>query len=1038
MSFVRDVVVPAILSRGLEFVFEPVDGPAFAWRKSGTRWKGSCPYHDSKSGTSLWLDTTSLFWQCDGCADERVNGKNIHGDPIRWLAWLDGNYHGGHMPWDVYAQYLDQLCGIVGIERRELSAEQREVLRQQHAYSEFLEHWYAVCTETLLADTDEARAALAYLQEKGISREAAVDFEIGLFPPQKVLVENLRQRGCNLDESFVLPALNVFRRQMQQYVSFAWRDEYGQPLTLYGDLIDKTLDLPPKMALPNVGDMPSKRSPLYFDLVLKSDPQEVLLVEGVRDGAVCHISGLANTIACVGRGLSAEQAKTLGRHGVQNCVIQLDPDAGGNSGTAISIRLCVEQGIVPYVAPRLPDGMDPDDFILANGANAFKTHIGGAVPGVIWQIQQTLVDREYSELTASEQALVLTAIGEHIRAWTLKSATVEKALLECLVDVFGMGKVDARAFMKNAGGRVGATASCYEMNPTGIYRKTEEGAEQLTNFSSEIIADVEVHGGLVDSREAELRGVIAGQSYQISVPTREFGAMTWPLERLGTRAIVAATHGAREHIRKAIQQLSTNITSKRVYLSTGWEMVDGQMVYLHGNGAIGPDGNDPNVTVRLTDRLANYRFEGNPAGEELQKAVRLSLELLDVAPARVMLPCLAAVYRSVLGPSPFAVELIGRTGSFKTELLALCQQHFGAAMDARCLPANWSSTENALQAQAYYVRDALFSIDDFVVEGNPERFYATAARVLRGAGNVSGRGRLTADSTLRRTPYCRGLILMSGEDKPAGESISARLFVIEVGRGDVQLMELTEAQRRARDGVYAGAMAGYLQWVSRNYQSRVANLPERLNERRQLGGEVYHRRTGDIVAQLLIGWQTFLEFAVAVEAIERERQAELLDLSREVLLQAASDQETINSADDPVKLTLELLRDLFDSGRAHLVDLEDDEEAPPDAEMWGWLPNEHGILEKRGERIGRLGDDGLVRLITTTTAALLQQQAAGAGHPGRLTVRLLGRRLDEAGVIEQTRKGYHSAVVYERKQRVRRWLIRAEKIRPECIPQMEQ
>jgi hypothetical protein len=46
------------------------------------------------------------------------------------------------------------------------------------------------------------------------------------------------------------------------------------------------------------------------------------------------------------------------------------------------------------------------------------------------------------------------------------------------------------------------------------------------------------------------------------------------------------------------------------------------------------------------------------------------------------------------------------TGRFKSEAAALAQQHFGAGLDARHLPANWSSTGNALEALAFTAKDA--------------------------------------------------------------------------------------------------------------------------------------------------------------------------------------------------------------------------------------------------------------------------------------------------------------------------------------------
>src|SRR5437867_2728114 len=76
-------------------------------------------------------------------------------------------------------------------------------------------------------------------------------------------------------------------------------------------------------------------------------------------------------------------------------------------------------------------------------------------------------------------------------------------------------------------------------------------------------------------------------------------------------------------------------------------------------------------------------------------------------------PLLAAVYRAVLAPCDFSLHVCGHTGFFKTEVAALCQQHYGAGLDARHLPASWLSTGNALEAVAFTAKDALLVVDDF-------------------------------------------------------------------------------------------------------------------------------------------------------------------------------------------------------------------------------------------------------------------------------------------------------------------------------------
>src|SRR5439155_13606589 len=123
-------------------------------------------------------------------------------------------------------------------------------------------------------------------------------------------------------------------------------------------------------------------------------------------------------------------------------------------------------------------------------------------------------------------------------------------------------------------------------------------------------------------------------------------------------------------------------------------------------------------------------------------AVRTSLALLDVAPDSVTMPLYAGIWRAALGNIDCSLHLYGPTGEGKTELAALAQQHFGAGMDARNLPASWMSTGNALEGLAFLAKDAVMVIDDFCPTGaraDIQRYHREADRLLRAQGNKSSR-----------------------------------------------------------------------------------------------------------------------------------------------------------------------------------------------------------------------------------------------------------------------------------------------------------
>jgi hypothetical protein len=173
----------------------------------------------------------------------------------------------------------------------------------------------------------------------------------------------------------------------------------------------------------------------------------------------------------------------------------------------------------------------------------------------------------------------------------------------------------------------------------------------------------------------------------------------------------------------------------------------------------------------------------------------------------VTVPLHAATYRAALGDTDFSIHLSGPTGEGKSELAALCQQHYGPELDSRRL-TSWESTENAIEGQAFQAKDQLIVLDDFAPIGSSydvQRWHKKADRVLRAKGNASGRQRMRPDTTLRPEKPPRALILSTGEDVPRGQSLRARMLVLELSPGDLDWHKLTQCQQDAAGGLHARA-----------------------------------------------------------------------------------------------------------------------------------------------------------------------------------------------------------------------------------------
>jgi hypothetical protein len=543
----------------------------------------------------------------------------------------------------------------------------------------------------------------------------------------------------------------------------------------------------------------------------------------------------------------------------------------------------------------------------------------------------------------------------------------------------------------------------FRPGPDGMFRVTTKGERltqvQLTNYQAAITTNIRLDDGVEVRREFEIESELMGRRSRFRIPASEFASMDWPIEWLGAAAITFPNQ--REYARTAIQSLSLTATEKCVYTHTGWRNVDGHWVYLHAGGAIGVAGPVSNVSVRFSGAIDRYELCHPAQSDALVPAVRASLRLVELGPPSISFPLLAATFRAVFGDADFALHLVGETGAFKSELAALQQQHFGAAMNRLHLPGGWSSTGNALEALAFHAKDALFVIDDFAPHGSATdvaRYHAAADRVFRAAGNHAGRGRLDSTAKLREPKPPRALILSTGEEIPRGQSVRARLLILEISKGSVDGRELANCQRDALAGRYAEAMAGFLQWFAGRYEEARTAFEAKVSQYRAKAlSNTAHARTPEIVASLQAAFELWLEFGVASVAIDVAEAGRLAARCWEALCDAAAAQAKHQGETEPTARFLSLLRSVLSSGRAHLEARTGGE---PDraAGSCGWRRDAPSPPIPLGDCIGWLDDDNLYLELHAAFRAT-QMAARDSGEAFAISEHTLKRRLREKGLL---------------------------------------
>ena len=586
-----------------------------------------------------------------------------------------------------------------------------------------------------------------------------------------------------------------------------------------------------------------------------------------------------------------------------------------------------------------------------------------------------------------------------------------------------------------------------------LRRQTRSGPpfKLLSNFCARIVGEQIEYDGEESVRRYQIWVNYKGAVSVYSATPQQFTAMSWSAKDLPPGAAISV--GAKDHVRAAIQQLSGEVPVSRTYTQTGWmNLESGIYVYVHAGGGIERPQTDAGpvtetqpavVQTKIPEDMDLFRLSAPPRpGEDLKASIRASLGLTELIPFDVGIPLLAGIYRAALGPCDFSLHLVGPSGTFKSEMAALAQQHFGAGFDARHLPGAWSSTGSALQFVTHRYKDALCVIDDFAPNGTGgtvKELHSKADAVFRGVGNGAGRQRLNPGGTLQpeRRPRC--LVLSTGEDIMNGHSVRGRLLALRIKPGMIDSSKLTECQKLAREGIYAQAMAGFVDYIAPRYeqvqtekqeqviQLRDAHLAslaaETASSNHQQGQQ--HSRTAEIIANLGCGMRFYLDYALDADAITVEERESLWQSSWAALRQAAAAQTEYHVSSEPARQFLDLLKNGLLSGRIYLADARG--KVPPQPAACGWR-HDHGSLiwRPQGDKIGWIHGDS-VYLLPDAAWKAARRLSCGSGDNIALNDQTLHKRLHEQGFLVTIEKKRDTLTVRKTLEGVRQNVLHLSK-----------
>ncbi len=343
-------------------------------KKTGKNYSARCPFHDEKT-PSFSVNPEKQFYYCFGCG-------------------AGGNALGFVMDYEnlEFPQAVESLAGSVGmtVPREESrpatgpgSKAEEQSNRQLYALMENVAHYY----QQQLRKHPQAKRAVDYLKQRGLTGRIAKDFDLGFAPPGwdnliKALGENDGQRALLLKSGMLVQndAGKIYDR-FRDRVVFPIRDQRGRIIAFGGRVLGD--DKPKYLNSPETGIFHKGRElyGLYQAKQASRKLEQVLVVEGYMDVIALAQHGISNACATLGTATSGTHLQRIYRL-CPEIIFCFDGDEAGRKAAfrAMENALpCMEDGRQARFL-FLPEGQDPDDAVRSGGATHFQQLLDKATP----------------------------------------------------------------------------------------------------------------------------------------------------------------------------------------------------------------------------------------------------------------------------------------------------------------------------------------------------------------------------------------------------------------------------------------------------------------------------------------------------------------------------------------------------------------------------------------------------------------------------------------------------------------------------------
>jgi DNA primase len=353
-------------------------------KRSGSAWKGLCPFHGEKT-PSFQVNGDTGFFHCFGCG--------LGGDVIKFVELFEKIS---------FPDAVRQLAARVGMPVPEPEDARQDAESQRDREALLKAHEVAAAWFREQLATPAGGAARRQLNDRGLTTATIELIGAGYAPASR---EGLKTRL--LKEGFTVPVLlrggliverdegNGIDRFRNRLMIPIHRDNGA--IVAFGGRAMESGQQPKYLNSPETPIYVKGRT-LYGLHLSKTSivrAKHAVMVEGYFDFAQAFQAGITNVVASSGTALTSVQAKLLKRF-ASKVVLSFDPDAAGQGAAARSSELLVAEGFQVNVA-MLPAGDDPDNFIRKLGGAAYQDKLRNSRPYLEYLLDRAAASHDLSK-----------------------------------------------------------------------------------------------------------------------------------------------------------------------------------------------------------------------------------------------------------------------------------------------------------------------------------------------------------------------------------------------------------------------------------------------------------------------------------------------------------------------------------------------------------------------------------------------------------------------------------------------------------------